>query len=487
MKAFFVAIDCLLTRRRLAAVKQRLADLLTPRGVDLCALEAPEGMRSLVVPLAAKASGAIVVAIDDGCPLPAKARWLCDLSDAARALDRRHRPRLIYVTRNATAAGESQASGHDLVRDYVGRDDKGRWIDHVAEMVLDLAEPAKEDEPSAIPADPTAWPDIVGVSPCFRQAVAELTEILRSPYGLVTGERGVGKMFLIRAIWRHLRGSRRLIVLPCGSFFKDYYVAGIHRRFAGGREAVDDLRPYIKESQNGLLVLHHVEELPTALQEELAVRLASSMARPDQALRVSGVDREGLQEYDVTIVATSTFSPELLRQTGRLIPDLASKLRRRHVRIPSLAERGKEDLRLLCEDMVRRISLRRKSDVCPQIDEDVFSILAAASWPENLSDLVRVLEYAVWHAPGGKIRPAHLPGDLESARQKAGSLTLDEIVARAQRTAIENTLQETGGNVAAAAKRLGRDEKGLYRTMIRLGMGCSAKKAGRRRKTKDER
>ena len=167
-------------------------------------------------------------------------------------------------------------------------------------------------------------------------------------------------MFIIRAIWHQLTGKRRVIVLPCGSFFKDYYVAGIRRRIAGGREAVDDLRSYLKESHRGLLVLHHVERLPTALQEELAARLASSMAGPELARRLSGVDHEGLQEYDVMIVATSTFSPELLQQT-----------------------------------------------------------------------------------------------------------------------AIENALEQTGGNVAAAARLLGRDEKGLYRTMVRLGMGRRGKRAGR--------
>jgi hypothetical protein len=85
MKAFFVAIDRMLGRGRLAAEQRRLARRLAQRGIALCALKAPEDVRGLVVPLSAEASGAIVVAIDDQCPLPDKAPWLSEVTDEAAA------------------------------------------------------------------------------------------------------------------------------------------------------------------------------------------------------------------------------------------------------------------------------------------------------------------------------------------------------------------------------------------------------------------
>jgi len=48
--------------------------------------------------------------------------------------------------------------------------------------------------------------------------------------------------------------------------------------------------------------------------------------------------------------------------------------------------------------------------------------------------------------------------------------TLNEIVAGAQRTAIQNALDRTGGNVAAAAAMLGRNRGSLHRLMKKLGM-----------------
>ena len=102
------------------------------------------------------------------------------------------------------------------------------------------------------------------------------------------------------------------------------------------------------------------------------------------------------------------------------------------------------------------------------MDDDVVSTLTTREWPENLSDLVPVLEYALRYCRGGIIRPAHLPKNLPPPSPPMRKL--DQIVAQAQRTAIENALEQTGGNVAAAAELLGRNAKGLYRLMKTLGM-----------------
>ena len=176
----------------------------------------------------------------------------------------------------------------------------------------------------------------------------------------------------------------------------------------------------------------------------------------------------GPMECDLRVLATATSAPERLQQASRLTPELAAKLRKRHVHIPSLKERGPDDVCLLCEDLVRRISLRQRLGAVPQIETGVMRILTGRNWPGNFSDLVRVLEYAVLHCRGGVIRRAHLPAGIESRVPPAGE-TLDEIVADAQRTAIRRAIEETG-SVTEAAKRLGRNRANLHRLMKKLGM-----------------
>ncbi len=470
--AFFVTFDIPPSGKPLAACRRKLVARLRRHNIELETVKVGSNVQQALVRLVLDGKGLPVVAIDDAHPLPNEAAWLADLTANVLDLPPLRRPQVVYVTQNANAEGTHQALRHPVVRGYVKRDGRGKWVEEVVEAVLDIASQVEQYTPP--PSNATvAVKDIVGASRCFRDAIEQLQQIVEAPYGLVTGASGVGKMFLIRRLWRAAAGKRPLIVVPCASFFKDYYVAGRRRRFGGGREAVDQLAPYLVEAHHGMLVLHHVEQLPNSLQEELAVRLTDSSGVPDAPLRMPVIDSDGLTEYEVRVMATSTFPPEQLRQMGRLNAELAVKLRKRHVRIPSLGRRGPEDVRLLCDDLLRRISIRQRLDGPPRLDERVVSVLTAKEWPENISDLVRVLEHAIRHCRSGMIGVSHLPKDLADKEVRRPSPTLDEIVAEAQRTAIENALDQTGGNVAAAAELLGRNPKGLYRLMKALGISAT--------------
>lgn len=133
---------------------------------------------------------------------------------------------------------------------------------------------------------------IVGRGKCFCDAVVELARIVAGPLGFVTGEVGVGKMNLIRTLWRQIAGERQMIVLPCGTFFKDYYMGATHRRFGGGRDGIDQINRYLKEADGALLVLHHIDRLPRSLQEDLAVRLEEASTSEDGSSLLLGLDPE---------------------------------------------------------------------------------------------------------------------------------------------------------------------------------------------------
>jgi len=480
MKAFFVAIATTLPPERLAAGRRQLARLLAQRGIDLVTLKAGRAAKSVVSRLASEARGAPVVAIDDSNPFPDKARWLAELTGVVLGFPPPDRPQLVYVTHRLSAETVKQAGAHPVVRFPVARDDRRQWVRDAAEAVFTLAAQLKARMPAPPPAPPSAGPEIIGTSPCFREAVDGLGQVLRSPYGFVTGEAGVGKLFLIRAVWRQLKPKGRLFLLPCGSFFKDYYVAGFKRRVGGGRAASEQLWKFIDEAEGNLLVLHHVEKLPTSLQEELEAHLDASVDPETQMLQVLGVDADGIVERAVRIVATSTHTPEYLEATGLLIRPLALFLKRRHVRIPTLAERGPQDVRLLCENLMAGIAERQGLASPPRLERAVVRALDHAAWPNNTADLVRVMEYAIRQAKGGTIRANHLPKTLADGASAGGVPTLDEVLDRARRCAIENALELTGGDVPRAAKMLGRNRHALYRLMARLKMGTKQERRGAR-------
>jgi len=477
MKAYWAVLETRMKPAVVSTRRRRLAGLLRKAGIELANLRLGRNLPLTVSRLVAQ-EPPVIVALDDAHDLVDDAPWLAEMTGESAGLAPRRQPRVIYVTAAASAAGLAQALRHPLVRHYVRRDDKGRWVGDVALVVGDLLEQAEAIVAGELAPAPAGHAGIVGTSACFREAVEDLIGVLQSPCGLVSGEPGVGKMFLVRALWEQLCPQERMIVLPCGSFFKDYYLAGSRRRYGGGREAVDQLRPFLDEAQDGLLVLHQVQQLPTAVQEDLAARMACFSGDCDHPLRLRGVDRQGLQEADVRIVATSNFPPDLLARTGRLIPELADKLRKRHVRVPSLAERGPQDVELLCHSLLRQICLsqarlrtppRQGRTILPRIEPEVLRKLAHTPWPGNVADLLRVLEHAVRRCRGGAIRLEHLPRELVLG-PAAGTATLDEIVAQAQKTAIDAALLQTGGDVGRAADLLGRIRHALYRLMGKLGL-----------------
>jgi hypothetical protein len=311
MMAFFVSFSTTLTNSQLSACKTRLARRLQESGIELETLSTKSGPRPVLTQLVTSAKGAPVIVIDDLRPHPNDPNWLADLTANVLDLVQVRRPQLIYVTEKADAKGTTQALRHPVVCRYVRRDPTSKWIEEVVEYVRDLAEQsATWEAPSPLLAPPADSVDeIIGASRCFRDAMEELQQIVEAPYGLVTGESGVGKMFLIRRMWRAVAGNKPLIVVPCASFFKDYHVGGTRRRFGGGLEAVEQLAPYLGEAHGGLLVLHHVEKLPSSLQEELAVRLTDSSGGPDAPLRMPVIHSQRLNEYQLRVLATSTSRP----------------------------------------------------------------------------------------------------------------------------------------------------------------------------------
>lgn len=469
MQVFFVVFNTTLTESKLAGRRRKLAGLLKTHGIKSRTIRVDTDPATAISIIAAEARSDAVVAIDDSCSYPEGAPWFKDLTDKVEDIQEGRRPRVIYVCENHTAAGVVAAHLHPLCRQYVWRDRSGAWVSNVADAIVALEQEIQDDAEIGVTQSRTGTIDIVGRSNCFCEALTELADVVRSPCGIVTGEPGVGKMYLIRSLWQQVGQGHRMIVLPCGTFFKDYYVGSSHRKISIGREAIDQIDPYLREADEGLLVLHHVERLPTILQEELAVRLEAAAANLDNTTRLTSIDAGGLTEYDVRVIATSTYWPQVLKQTGRVIPDLIRRLSKRHVRIPTLRHRGRRDIRMLSEDILARIALRTHTAVL-RLSDSATKVLGAAVWPDNISDLVRSLEHAKRRCRGKTITKKHLPKSVFESQDPNRAFTLDAIVEQAKRAAVRNALEDTGGNVAEAARQLGRDPKAMYPMMKKLGI-----------------
>jgi two-component system response regulator FlrC len=170
-------------------------------------------------------------------------------------------------------------------------------------------------------------------------------------------------------------------------------------------------------------------------------------------------------------------------EEGRFRDDLYYRLAVFPIRVPSLAERP-GDIPALARAFVEADGVKQGRPL--RLDEDAVAKLMRAAWPGNVRQLRNVLERAVILADGDEIGPGHLD-DLEPPAPAPSGVsapggderTLLEIGRAAQRTAetraILAALEDTGGNRAEAARRLGVSYKTLWSKLKEYELGEETK------------
>jgi len=291
---------------------------------------------------------------------------------------------------------------------------------------------------------------------------------------LITGESGVGKELVARAI--HMASPRAdavLVKVNCGSIPKDLFESEFfgHRKgaFTG---AVRDRIGRFRLAHRGTLFLDEVGEIPIELQTKLLRVLQEQEFEP--------VGDERTQHVDVRIVAAT--NRDLLKEVaeGRFREDLFYRLGVFPIAVPPLRERVEDILPLalhFLEQAAQELNVAR-----PDVPRALTSRLRAYAWPGNIRELQHVMERATILASGGPIRPEMLSipaayADVRSRLQSSArplrwanlsSSSADEAAM------IRTALAENAGNIQRTARSLGLSRQALYRRMHKHGIPRSA-------------
>ena len=119
------------------------------------------------------------------------------------------------------------------------------------------------------------------------------------------------------------------------------------------------------------------------------------------------------------------------------------------------------------EDLARSLLARHVAGrTPPRLQPAALQCLMSYEWPGNVRELESVLSSAGISSLHGDITVQHLPPQYRSASPTKHLRSLE----RAEREAIIQALDETAGNKAAAAERLGIARSTLYRKMRWLGL-----------------
>ncbi|HET7752721.1 MAG TPA: sigma-54 dependent transcriptional regulator [Anaeromyxobacteraceae bacterium] len=332
------------------------------------------------------------------------------------------------------------------------------------------------------PADGEKAP-LVGGSPSMRQIFEIIGKVADSPSTvLITGESGTGKELVARQL--HLESSRRdkpLIKVNCAAIPKDLVESELFGYERGAFTGAVGSKPGRFElADGGTLFLDEIGEIPIEMQVKLLRALQES-----EFERVGGIKTI---RVDVRLIAATNRNLEELIKDGRFREDLYYRLAVVPVALPPLRER-REDIPLLVRHFVEKYNARLGKRV-ERVEDEALQLLLSYSWPGNIRELENLMERSVLFADEPVIRAAALPDAL---RERSGAAvvpvaavgplgniaapsgaSMKEIVRQAQaeleKELISRALDETGGNVTRAAKRLQISRKSLQVKMKELGL-----------------
>jgi len=269
---------------------------------------------------------------------------------------------------------------------------------------------------------------------------------------LVTGESGVGKELVARAI--HRRSSRRggpFVAVNCGAIPENLLESELFGHKKGAfTDAVNDRRGLFEDASTGTLFLDEIGELPLGLQVKLLRVLE------DELIRRLGETRD--IKVDVRIIAATHRDLHAETKAGRFREDLFYRLNVLPIHIPPLRDR-REDIPLLIEHFVARNNTRLRSNIVG-IDSEARRLLFEYGWPGNVRELENTIERAMVLAEGDQIVATDLPERVREAQDPvqmqlaSGELSVKKTTRIIEEILIRRALQKTKGNRTRAADLL---------------------------------
>jgi DNA-binding NtrC family response regulator len=305
---------------------------------------------------------------------------------------------------------------------------------------------------------PATTSEFVGESSAIR-AVLQLAE--KAAVGdsrvVILGESGTGKGVLARRI--HELGRRRgkaFLDVHCGAMAHELLESELfgHERgaFTG---AVTDKPGLFELADGGTLFLDEFAEMSPEMQSKLLKVLDHGELR-----RVGGVRSITV---DVRVIVATNRDVDALVSSGRLREDLLHRVDVIRITMPPLRDRPDDIPRFVTHVLMlhQRRGLGEKK-VTPQ----AMRVLQSYAWPGNVRELANTVERLLILSPRPTIDVDDLPENLHF-RKPPATMTDDRYLSLAEleRRHILRVLETTGGNMTAAAKRLGVDRGTLHRKM----------------------
>jgi len=288
---------------------------------------------------------------------------------------------------------------------------------------------------------------------------------------LITGETGVGKELIARAIhYNSDRANGPFIRVNCSALAESLLEAelfGIDKNVATG---VDARIGKFEAASGGTLFLDEIGDMAPDTQ--------AKVLRAMQEREIERVGSNNPRKIDIRIIAATNRDLDRAIEAKQFRQDLYYRLNVLVIALPPLRERT-PDIPTLVEHFLEKYC-RENNLALKKISADALEILTRYHWPGNVRELENTIERAVVMSDGDETRPEHLPAYITgsgTARDGEPELefvegdgAFDEMVSQYERRIIVSALEKSNWRQNRAAQALGITERSMWYKIKKLGI-----------------
>lgn len=309
--------------------------------------------------------------------------------------------------------------------------------------------------------------DLIGKSPAMQEVYELILDAAATSANVIIhGESGTGKELVARAIHEMSnRSTEAFVPVNCAAIPENLLESEFfgHKKgaFSGAHASK---RGYLDLADRGTLFLDEVGELSLSLQAKLLRAIEGGGYSP--------VGESVSRSSDFRIIAATNLDLQGRLREGAMREDFFYRIHVIPIDVPPLRER-REDIPLLLEHFLKFYS---EDGRVPPLPGHVIEVLIRYDWPGNVRELKNVvLRYIT-------VKQVDLPGSTSLVRNASAmapsarkpdppkDLRLRVLVGDAERVALLEALESSGGNRSRAAKVLGVSRRTLLRKMKRFNV-----------------
>lgn len=306
----------------------------------------------------------------------------------------------------------------------------------------------------------------LGVSAPMRRIEAMLPKIAtRAPAVLITGESGVGKERVARAV--HLASHDEqapFVAVNCAALPESLLEAELFGHAKGAFTGADrSRRGVFAQADGGTLFLDEIGDMPLGMQAKLL--------RVIQERKVTPLGSEKAIPIALQLVCATHRDLREMVEQQQFREDLYYRINVMHLAVPPLRDR-RDDILWLAERWLQA-EREQDSNAPVQLSEQARAALLERPWPGNVRELLHCLERGRIFASGAVITAADLfpeqyePSDAVESSPDGDTPHLNDYLQSQERAFIEQALATHNGKIGETAKALGISRKNLWEKMRR--------------------